>query len=151
VKSVFKSKSYELYDLLTDRFARIELKLSHEAYQEYKKRKIKDFTESFTIDDYDKMLEEIINSLQAIGSSSKWHIEQGVISILAELSERNSNLYRDVIKRYLQKGDVLKLNPWVLVHHLIASCGAIAAFEVLSKAVFPSKNRWLFSYFKRII
>ncbi|MFQ5713181.1 MAG: hypothetical protein ACE5GU_04055 [Candidatus Scalinduaceae bacterium] len=150
LKVLFQSTSYKLYDLLTNTFERIELKLSHDEYQEYKKKKIKEFTKSYLRDDYDKMFQKLFDILQTLSENSKWQIGQGVIYILEELVERNSSLYGEVIKHYLQKGDILRLNPWILVSNLITSCGAITAFEVLSMADYPSKNRWLFSYYQHL-
>lgn len=150
LKTLFQSTSYELYDLLTNKFDRIELKLSHDEYREYKKKKIRGFTKSYSRDDYDKMFQELFDILQTLSDHSKWQIEQGVSYILEELVERNSSLYGEVIKHYLHKGDILRLNPWILVSNLIASCGAVTAFEVISMADYPSKNRWLFSYYQHL-
>jgi energy-coupling factor transporter ATP-binding protein EcfA2 len=150
LKALFQSDTYALYDLLTNKFKKIELKLSHEAYREYKKKKIAEFTKSYSKEDYDVMLHELSDILQILDGRSKWQIDQGIISILEELAKRNPSLFCEVIKNYIQQGDYLIINPWVVVSNLILSCGSTASFNIIVNADFPSKNRWLFSYYQHL-
>jgi hypothetical protein len=148
LKEQFQSTSYELYDLLTNKFEIIELELSHNACQEYKKRIIAEFTTSYSKEDYYVMLHELSDIPQIL--NSKWQIEQGVISILEELATRNASLFCEVIKSYLQQGDYLIINPWVIVYNLILSCGSTTSFDVITLSDYPTKNRWLFSYYQNL-
>ena len=150
LKIQFQSPSYVLYDLLTNKFERVELKLNHDAYREYKKKKIAEFTGSYSKEDYGEILHELFNILETLEGHSKWQIDQGVISILEELATRNPSLFCEVIKSYLQQGDYLMINPWIVVSNLILSCGSIASFDVLTLSDYPTKNRWLFSYYQHL-
>jgi len=148
IKQEFTSRSYKLYHLLTDKFERRELDLSHDDYRKYKKDKIGDFTASFVIDDYNHLIRDLADILQYSEGNSKWQIEQGIASVFEELSMRDENLYLNVMKGYLLEGDVLNLHPYPLVYNLVTSCGSSVSFNVLSEVNYPSKNKWLFSYYQ---
>ena len=148
LKIQFQSRAYEIHDLLTNKFARKELDLSHEEYQEYKKKKINEITAQFSKDDYNSIFCELHNILPPSDQHSKWQIDQGVISIFHELSGRNSNLYTEVIEEYLLKGEILKIDPRGPVSDLISSIASKPAYNIISKHDYPSKGQWLFCYYQ---
>ncbi len=150
LKKHFRSTSYEFYEFLTDRLERMELKLSHEDYREYQKKKIAKLTKSYLVNDYSRIFQELFNTRQILGSHTQWQINQGAISIFEELSERNPNLYIEVVEDYLQKGEILNLNTWTLVPKLMEASGTVTALKVVSIADYPSKNRWLFHYYQNL-
>ena len=150
LKMRFQSSNYWLYDLLTNKFERIELKLSHDAYREYKKKSIAKLTSSYSKEDYDKLFHQILEISKTIEGHSKWQINQGIISILEELANRNPDVFSEVISHYLEQGDYLEINPWVVVSNFLSSLGTERAFEVLNTPEYPSKNRWLFSYYPHL-
>lgn len=149
-KMLFKSSTFELYDLLSNKLERIELKLKHDEYQKYKEKKINRLTETYNANNYEKLFLELYEILQTADKNSVWQIEQGIVSIFEELSKRDSSLYGEVVKQYLEKNDYLKLNPWMVVRELVSSCGAVVSYEIISSTNYESKNRWLFSYFQHI-
>jgi hypothetical protein len=53
LKMQFQSPNYVLYDLLTNKLERVELKLSQDAYKKYKKKKIAKLTSSYSEENYD--------------------------------------------------------------------------------------------------
>lgn len=150
LKVQFQSPDYMLYDLLTNKFERVELKLSHDAYREYKKKKIAKLTTSYSKEDYDKMFHQLSEISETLEGHSKWQIDQGILSILEELSRRNPNLLCEVVRHYLEQGDYLEINPWVVVSNLLLSCRATRVFDIINVTEYPSKNRWLFSYYQHI-
>ena len=96
------------------------------------------------------MLHEIHSMLEVLQDHSKWQIDQGVITILEGLSERDSDLYYEVVKDYLSKGDYLNVNPWVPVSNLVASCGIDVALKAISIPDYSSKSRWIFSFYQHL-
>ncbi|MCF6202947.1 MAG: hypothetical protein L3J59_04635 [Methylococcaceae bacterium] len=150
LKTQFQSPNYVLYDLLTNKLERVELKLGHDAYREYKKKKIAKLTSSYSQEDYDKLLHQILEISKTIEGHSKWQIDQGILSILEELASRNPDILSEVIGHYLEQGDYLEINPWIVVSSLLASLGAARVFTVLNTPEYPSKNRWLFSYYQHL-
>ena len=150
LKMQFQSPDYLLYDLLTNKFERIELKLSHDAYREYKKRGIEKLTSSYSKEDYDELFHQVLEISKTIEGHSKWQIDQGIISILEELSNRNTDILCAVIRDYLEQGDYLEINPWIVVSNLLSSMGTERVFSVLNTPEYPSKNRWLFSFYQHL-
>lgn len=149
LKALFESASYTLYDLFTNRFERAEMKLSSDAYEEYKKKKIAKFAKSFSRKDYDLTLHELF-SIEQHGGRNKWCIDQGIILLLDELANKNLSLFVDVVEDYLSQGEYLQINPWVLVSTLIRKCGAITASKIIFKGEYPSKSRWIISYYQHL-
>ena len=139
-----------LYDLLTNKLERVELKLSHDAYREYKKKKIAKLTSSYSKEDYDKLFHQILEISKTIEGHSKWQIDQGILSILEELANRNPDILCEVVRHYIEQGDYLEINPWIVVSNLLSSLGAARVFAVLNTPEYPSKNRWLFSYYQHL-
>ncbi len=148
LKALFQSAHYALYDLLANKLERIELKLSHEEYREYRNKKIAEFTKPYSKEDYDVMFHELSDILQTLDGHSKWKIDQGIIYILEELAKRNPSLFCEVIKNYIQQGDYLIINPWGVISNLILSYGSTESFNIIAIADYPSKNIWLFSYYQ---
>lgn len=146
----FKSTNYGLYDLLTNKFERIEQKLGYREYTEYKKKKLAKETELYSEEDYSVILKELFDSLQVLNKHSEWQLYQGVISIFETLANRDECLYSKVVSNYLQQGEFLKINPWDIVFNLIIKCGSKTALKVLSSADFPTKNHWVFSYYQHL-
>jgi len=150
LKALFQSSDYELYDLLTNKFERVELKLSGDAYRKYKSKKIERLTSTYSKEDYDKLFNQVLNISSTIEGNNKWHIDQGVYSILNELASRSLGMFCEVIRYYLEQGDCLDINPGVVVSNLFSSLDSVSVFSVLNTPEYPSKNRWLFSYYQHL-
>lgn len=151
LKISFQSESYSLYSLFINTFERIELKLDSDAYRKYKCKKIAKFTENYSKNDYKKLFDELNSTLETEnGNFNKWQIDQGITAIFEELAERNPSLYIEVLGDCLQKDDVLNGNIWSIVSDLIRLCGTVKTLEILSKADYPSKNKWLFCYYQHL-
>jgi hypothetical protein len=63
-----------LYDLLTNKLERVELKLSQDAYKKYKKKKIAKLTSSYSEENYDMLFHQILEILKTIEDHYKWQI-----------------------------------------------------------------------------
>ena len=148
LKIRFQSPNYLIYDLLINEFERVESQLDRDAYREYKKKKIAKLILFYSKKDYDKLFHQILEIAQTIEGHSKWQLNQGVISILEELASRNPDMLSEVIRHYLEQGDYLEISPSGIVYNLLSSLGAAKAFFVLNTPEYPSKNRWLFSYYQ---
>jgi len=150
LKVQFQSLEYSLYDLLTNKFERVELKLSHDAYREYKKKEIAKLTSSYSKEDYDKIFHQLSEISETLEGNSKWQIDQGILSIFEELSKRSPALLCEVIEHYLEQGDYLRINPWGVVSNVIDSVGVTKAFNIITVADYPYKHRWIFSYYQHL-
>lgn len=150
LKTQFQSPEYSLYDLLTNKLERVEFKLSHDAYSEYKNKKIDTLTASYSEEDYDKMLHQLYEIQQTLGGHSQWQINQGILSILEHLSKRDADLSCKVLRRYLGQGDYLEINPWVVMSNMLLRCEASRVFDVINAPEYSTKDRWLFSYYQHL-
>ncbi len=146
----FQTPEYMLYDLLTDKLERVELKLSHDAYREYKKKKIEKLTLSYSKEDYDNIFHQLHEVLQTIGGHSQWQINQGILSIFEDLLRRDADLSRKVISHYLEQGDYLEINPWIVMSNMFLRCDAALVFDIINTPEYPTKNRWLFSCYQHL-
>lgn len=143
----FQSPGYMLYDLLTNKLEMIEL--GHDAYEEYKKKEIERLTLSYSKEDYDNIFHQLHQVLQTFGEDSQWQINQGVLSILEGLSKRDADLSHKVLSHYLEQGDYLEIDPWI-VSSMLLRYEASRVFDIINTPKYPSKDRWLFSYFQHI-
>lgn len=150
LKAQFQSPEYTLYDLLTNKLERVELKLSHDAYREYKNNKINKLTASYSDEDYEKILHQLYEIQQIAGDHSQWQINQGILSILENLSKRDIELSCKVLRNYLGQGDYLTINPCVVMYNILLRCKAEKVFNVISTPVYSTKDRWLFSYYQHL-
>jgi hypothetical protein len=150
LKMQFQSPNYALYDLLTNKLERVELKLSQDAYKKYKKKKIAKLTSSYSEENYDMLFHQILEILKTIEDHYKWQINQHILSILEELASRNPDILYEVVRHYLEQGDYLEIDPWFVVSKLLSSMDIARVFFILSTPEYPSKNKWLFSYYQHL-
>lgn len=150
LKAQFQSPEYVLYDLLTNKLERIELELSHDAYRKYKDQTIEELTSSYSEEDYDKILHQFHEILQTLVGHSQWQINQGILSILENLSKRDIDLSHNVLRHYLEQGDYLEINPWVVMSNMLLRCEAARFFDVINTPEYSTKDRWLFSYYQHL-
>ena len=150
LKAQFQSPEYVLYDLLTNKLERIELELSHDAYREYKYQKIEKLTSSYSEEDYDRILHQLHEIQITLGGHSLWQINQGILSILENLSKRDIELSHNVLRHYLEQGDYLEINPWVVISNMMIRCEAARIFDVVNTPEYSTKDRWLFIYYQHL-
>lgn len=150
IQTQFQSPEYALYDLLTNKLERAELKLSHDAYKEYKNKKIDELTTSYSEEDYDKILHQLHETLKTLGGHSQWQINMGIISILENLTKRDTKLSCNVLRRYLDQDDYLEINPWIVMSNMLLRCEAEIVFDVINTPKYSTKDRWLFSYYQHL-
>ncbi|WP_428604190.1 hypothetical protein [Sedimenticola sp.] len=150
LKEKFRSQEYMLYDLLTNKLERIELKLSHDAYREYKNKKIDTLTASYSEDDYNKILHQLYKIQKTLEGYSQWQINQGILSILENFLARDAIQSCNVIKHYLWQGDYLEISPWIVMYNMLRRCEATKVFDVINTPEYSTKDRWLFSYYQNL-
>lgn len=150
LKAQFQSPDYVLYDLLTNKLERVELKLNHDAYREYKNKKIDKLTALYSEEDYEKILHQLYAVRETLVGHSQWQINQGILSILESLSKRDVELSSRVLRQYLEQGDYLEINPWVVVSNMLLTCEVAYVFDVINTPEYSTKDRWLFSYYQHL-
>jgi hypothetical protein len=146
----YQSAEYELYDLLTNKLERAELKLSNGSYKKYRNKKILELTASYSEEDYDKILHQLWEILQTLEESSHWQIKQGILSLFENLFNRNVNLSYKVLRHYLEQGDYLEIDPCIVMSNMLQKCETEKVFDVINAPEYSTKDGWLFSYYQHL-
>lgn len=66
------------------------------------------------------------------------------------MADREPHLYAEVLERYLELGDPLRLRSVSLVEKLVRICGVAHSYEILYRPNYPTKRYWLFGYFRSL-
>jgi hypothetical protein len=150
LKAKFQSPECSLYELLTNKLVRAELKLSADAYRVYIKEKLDALTSSYLEEDYDRILHELSEVRQTLGGRSQWQIKQGILSIFENLIKRDADLSCKVLRHYLAQGDYLELDPRVVMSNMLLVCEVAKVFDLITEPEYSTKDGWLFSYYQHL-
>jgi hypothetical protein len=150
LKAKFQSPEYSLYDLLTNKLGRVELKLSPDAYRVYINEELDAMTSSYLEEDYDRILYQLNEVRQTLGGRSQGQIKQGILSIFENLIKRDADLSCKVLRHYLAQGDYLELDPWVVMSNMLLVCEVATVFDLITEPEYSTKNRWLFSFYQHL-
>ena len=145
----FSSETYTLSRLfLHDTFSRREFELDFHEFEAYKRERIRAHFEPFNFDNFKWFFEQALEIQGNLAGINPHQLMTGVENVFEDLAERDSELFAAVLGHYLQLGDPLRLN-WIsrVVLRLIHNLGAEDALALLKKFDYPTKRRWLFSFY----
>ena len=153
----FSSKIYALSELfLYDPRKRKKQDEDYEAFEKRRYERIRAHFSSYTLDDYKiffRQCREIQTSPKTRQSEyvHRFQVDRGVEDVFTALAERDPALFRTVLGRYLQLGDPLGLT-WIsrITQHLIQSHSAEGALTLLQEFDYPTKPRWLLSFYQNL-
>lgn len=147
----FSNDRYNIYDFFTNQLEMAGLKLDIEAYDEYKVKRFKQLTESYTLSHYRKLFKDLQESLEKIGGDRfRWQIKEGVTTILECLIEKNIDLAKDTIKDYVHSGDYFKIFPGKIIATMSDKTGHKVLFDFLNSLEFSGKDYWLFMFYYNV-
>ncbi|NER03193.1 MAG: hypothetical protein F6K17_11440, partial [Okeania sp. SIO3C4] len=155
----FVNETYELSRiLLYDWNEGKKLNLDREEYEQFKQNQIKEYFANYDFKDYQDFFAKC-HEIKA-GTELKNHYDfkfptykvpefpsHQVVEVFIFLACKNSDLYLDVLKYYLNLGDPFQLNHFPLIGKLIEISGVQKAFELLNQFDFASKIKWLFGFY----
>ncbi|ADH86699.1 ATP-binding protein [Desulfurivibrio alkaliphilus] len=144
----YQNETYLLADiLLSDWPEKRSLKLSFAEYEQYKHERLKEYTAKFSFDDYARFFEHCLDIRELPGKNrNEYLLQNGVLSALLLLAERDVDLFEQVMMHYLERQDPLQLrSPHALVQKLVERIGYERTLKLLQGADYPTKKRWLFS------
>ncbi len=151
LRNRFKNETYSLSELLcNDRVERRNLNLDYEQYRRYKKEQIEAYFVSYNLDDYERLFEHCVVIREHLDQGEQYQLEGGVIEVFLALAVRQPGLYVEVLERYLELGDPLRLRSLSIVEELVRIRGAENSYEVLSRPNYSTKRYWLFGYFQSL-
>ncbi|MHC1686199.1 MAG: hypothetical protein AB9879_00510 [Methanothrix sp.] len=149
----FTNEAYKLSKLLFfDRSERRNLGLSHDEYQQLKKRQIDDNFVGYSLDDY-KYFFSICLEIHSVMVQCRndYQIQKETVDILLALADREQDLYIEVLEYYLKLDDPFYLTSiprsFRLIEKLVEICKAERSYEILSRPNNPMKQSWLFCYY----
>lgn len=144
----FISDTYQVYKLLSFDFLDVE-QTEISDFDEIKEGRIRAYTQSFTINDFQKFIEQSAEILSHLRNDrDNYQIRNGIIQCLLCLCEGDNIECEKVIRHYLESGNVLEIgNPILLVKKLVSEYGAARSFNILNTPEYKFKNRWLFDYY----
>ncbi len=152
IRDRFRSKIYILSELILLDFAeKRTLHLDFEQYREFKLNQIKEYFKSYRLNDYESFFQQCLEIQKGLDQNHvSYQFQIGVVDVLIALSERNPNLYVDVIEHYLNIGEPLCLLPYQILQRLITLSDCKSAFDVINQPIYSTKRRWLLCYYEVI-
>jgi hypothetical protein len=149
----FTNETYALSQvLLFNRAERRSLDLEDEKYKQFKRQQIEEYFATYNFTDY-KQFFEICLEIQGESdrrNDNKIYLSSRVLEVLIALAHRNSELYIEVLKYYLNFGEPLKLDGLHLVDKILPILGVEKSYDFLNESDYPSKRKWLF-YLHRLL
>ncbi len=151
LRDKFKNETYDLSELLlNNRAERRNLDLDYEHYQQHKKRRIEEHFANYNLDDYERLIEHCVEIQKCLDQGKQYELEGGVTDVFLTLAARKPQLYAEVLERYLELGDPLRLRSIFLIENLVRICGVAYSCEILNRPNYPTKRYWLFGYFQSL-
>ena len=150
LREKFQSDAYCVYQLLTEN-RRDFLQYEYEEYQRIRKENFKAYFVDFSVSD----IKRFIDLCMEIGNNAKQNREElevisSFVTGLNILAKTRQDLFEIALKYYLQQGDQLNLSPIHLVRTFLVIHGKEQTFAFLNDLNYPTKNRWLFSYYQML-
>jgi hypothetical protein len=146
----FTNETYTVSKVLTSDWAESRnLDLEYEEYEQLKRQQIEEFFANYSFTDYKQFFEQCleIQGEPDRRNHNKFYLFSRVVEVLIALAHRDSDLYVEVLKHYLNLGDPLKLDNLSPIDRLIQICGAEKAYQFLNELDYPSKRKWLFCFY----
>ena len=133
---------------MKDWYERKNLELSHDEYEELRRERIKEHFQNYTDSDFKNLFKNCVEIQAQLVNNENFQLMIGVETVLADLAERNEDLFVSVLENYLRLGDPLKLH-WThqIVYRLIQKHSPDTALALLHRFDHSSKRRWLFSFY----
>jgi hypothetical protein len=128
-------------------FQLVTRRMSFEECEDHRMAKIESLTSGYTFVDYCRFFECCLSIRQSgLHQQNEYPLQTGVCDAVILLSDKDSDLFVEVMEYYLSIGDPLILPPKRLVSKLVEQNGVEGAFCILNEQEYPTKDRWLFSF-----
>ncbi|MDY7005280.1 MAG: ATP-binding protein [Cyanobacteriota bacterium] len=148
----FVNETYEIYRILSDNWNEGKnLNLDWKEYKQFKQNQIKEYFANYDFNNYRDFFAKC-HEIKAVTKEKNHYSSEfssGRVAEVIFIACKNSELYLDVLKYYLNLGDPFQINhfPFPLIGKLIEISGVEKAFELLNQFDFASKRKWLFGFY----
>jgi hypothetical protein len=141
----FESEIWSISQLLTLDFGEMRtLHMDYEEFNRYKWETIKEHFFHYTLVDYERFFNQCSEIYIVIDQDhKKLQLQNGIINVFLALAETNSDLFIDVLEKYLLRGEQFKINAGSAIKQLIEIAGIERSFGVLNGQDYPTKRTWL--------
>src|SRR5262249_27467766 len=116
-------------------------------YEEEEARRdaaLRAYVQDYTVEDYTRLLRQLLAIQSNTRDSSKWEFQQGVGRLFTILEERGVDFYAPVVIFYLSLGSPFNLHGRQMVYNIIRLYGIASAYETITSQEYPDRIRWLF-------
>jgi len=151
LREKFQGAVFLTYQLLIEN-RKDFIQYEYAEYERIRKEKFASYFAEFS----DLDIEHFIDNCLEIGDSVKQssrdrdEVVSGFGVGMSVLAETRKDIFDVAIYHYLQRGDVLDLNPILTVRLLMMNYGETKTITLLKELDYPTKNRWLFGYYQML-
>lgn len=152
LREQFTNDIYNISEIfLSDWVDRDPEKHTWEEYHEYKKAQLKDLIESYTIEDFIKLIDAciVIKDNPAI-NRAEYLIRQRLELVFTIFVETNTDLFLNAIKYYLSIGDPFHVWGKKIIGSWISYEKPKVVLESIKGFDLPNKYRWIFWFFEAL-
>lgn len=146
----FTNPTYALSKVLIGNYEEMSsLNLRSMEYEELRKKRIHEFFKNYNLEDYQRFFAQCLEIQQKTDrrKHNNFYFPHQVSKVLIALFERDSQLFTDVLKYYLNLGNPLKIDDCELIYHLTQTLEINDAFNVINIADYALKRKWLFNFY----
>lgn len=152
LRSYFQNIHFIIFDILrSDWTRRSDINMSYEQFELERSNRINFYFYQYQFTEYQEFISksvELKHKLSDIHEHTQ--LQSGITMVFIELSKKNTNLYAEVLRDYLEKGEKIEISGYwriQLIAFLIKAIGANQAYELISEPDYTSKRQWQFSYY----
>jgi hypothetical protein len=144
----FTNEAYNLSKVLLSDWSDLrDLDFNLDDYEQFKKEQMVEYFNNFSFDEYIQFFKTCSEILKDIDSGDEFRLQSSVEEVMLELSERDPDLYVEVLKYYIELLDPFHLDSMPLVKSLVDICGVERTCEILTLPDYPTKRVWLIDYY----
>ena len=144
----FQNETYQAYKVLALDYGDIETE-NYDEFTQIKQDKINSYIENFDYEDFIAFIDRATEIVSITGEGHEaYQINNGINEVFIALGEKDSKIFKDVIKCYLSSGNLLKLSyPYQIISQLISYCGKKETLAFIAEPEYSFKKHWLFNYY----
>ncbi len=119
--------------------------LSTDDYEQWQRKQVDEYAADLSLEEFATFLERCVEIRETPWAPrAEYQVRPVVERILLSLAARSTDLFRQALKLYLERGDVFGLSSRAIVLRLVEDAGCHGAMQVLKELEFPTSRRWLF-------
>lgn len=137
-------ESLELLGLLfNDRYLKMELKLSHDEFYDFRVQQIQQHIQVYSTSDLPILLQRCQELHQLLANKPELgQLRNGILLLFYALAEQDQDLFIESVEQYLSLGEFLQIIPHTIVNRLLEFIGVDATSELLTNHSHKYQDYW---------